>query len=77
MDDRLNYIERPEKILDREMRNLKNKVVGLVKVQLKHHKQHGVDLGVGSEMREYYLKLFGTTDFEDEVRFKWGKNCNT
>ena len=24
-------------------------------------------------MREHYLKIFAETNFEDEVRFKWGR----
>lgn len=33
VDDRLNYIERSVAILDRKMKNLRNKFVELVKVQ--------------------------------------------
>ena len=66
MDDRLNYIERSVAILDRKMKNLRNKVVVLVKVQWQHRKYSEWTWKPEDEMKEHYTELFGVTNFEDE-----------
>ena len=38
VDERLNYVERPIAILERKTKSLRNKEIGLVKVQWQHRK---------------------------------------
>lgn len=61
----LNYIKIPVAILDRETKALDNKVVPLVKVQQRHRKGSDWTWGTKSEMREHYLELFTSVDFEN------------
>ena len=43
VDERLNYMKRPTAILERKTKSLRNKDIGLVKVQWTHRR--GSDLG--------------------------------
>ena len=38
VDERLNYVERPAVVLERNVKNLRNKEIPLVKVQWQHRK---------------------------------------
>ena len=67
MDDRMNYIERPVAILDRKMKGLRNKVVGLVRMQWQHRKGSEWTWELDDDMREHYPELFAAADFKDEV----------
>ena len=67
IDDKLNYVEKPIAILERKTKTLRNKVIGLVKVQWKHRKGSEWTWEPESEMRQYYPELFIDVDFEDEV----------
>ena len=53
VDDSLNYIERPMVILDRKTKNLRNKVVELVKVKWQHRKGSEWTYEPEDEMREH------------------------
>ena len=74
VDERLNYIERPVVIMERKMRVLCNTEIPFVKVQWQQWRGSEWIWELEAEMREHYPELFATTtDFEDEVYFKWGR----
>ncbi|KAJ9547200.1 hypothetical protein OSB04_019743 [Centaurea solstitialis] len=58
VDERLNYIERPIAILERKTKTLRNKGVGLVKVQWEHRKGSKWTWEPEAEMRSNYPELF-------------------
>ena len=63
----MNYIERPVSILDRKTKALQNKEVKLVRVQWQHRTGSEWTREPEEEMRDHYLDLFASADFEDEV----------
>ena len=68
VDHSLNYIERPVSILDRKMKDLRNKKVEFVKVQWRHCKGSKWTCELEDEIREHYPELFpDAADFEEEV----------
>ncbi|KAJ9556252.1 LOW QUALITY PROTEIN: hypothetical protein OSB04_010866 [Centaurea solstitialis] len=58
VDERLNYIERPIAILERKTKSLRNKEIGLVKVQWEHRKGSEWTWEPEAEMRSNYPELF-------------------
>ncbi|KAI3778451.1 hypothetical protein L2E82_07749 [Cichorium intybus] len=68
IDERLNYVEQPVAILDRETKTLRNKTINLVKVQWRHRRGSEWTWEPEEEMRAHYPDLFVGNDFEDEVR---------
>ncbi|KAI3780629.1 hypothetical protein L2E82_10614 [Cichorium intybus] len=58
LDEKLRYQEMPEKILEKKVKKLRNKEVGLVKVQWRHHRGSDVTWEAGGEMRVKYPYLF-------------------
>ena len=64
-------------ILDREIRQLRNKQVSLVKVFWKHHGMEEATWELESTMRVQYPQLFSSGNFEDEIYFQGEENCNT
>jgi len=58
VDDKLQYPEQPEKVLDRKEKLLRNKRIGLVKVQWRHHKGADVTWEPEAEFRAKYPYLF-------------------
>ncbi|KAJ9556413.1 hypothetical protein OSB04_011027 [Centaurea solstitialis] len=58
VDERLNDIERPIAILERETKSLRNKKIGLVKVQWEHRKGSEWTWESEAEMRSNYPELF-------------------
>ncbi|KAI3523665.1 hypothetical protein L1887_01962 [Cichorium endivia] len=68
IDERLNYVEQPVAILDRETKTLRNKTINLVKVQWRHRRGSEWTWKPEDEMRAHYPDLFVGNDFEDEVR---------
>ena len=54
----LTYEEKPEKILDRQDKLLRNKVIPLVKVQWRYHKGSDATWEREDHMREKYPELF-------------------
>ncbi|KAJ9558344.1 hypothetical protein OSB04_012958 [Centaurea solstitialis] len=58
IDESLNYVERPVAVLDRKVRRLRNKEVGIVKVQWQHRKGSEWTWEPEAEMREHYPELF-------------------
>ncbi|KAK9048751.1 hypothetical protein SSX86_032282 [Deinandra increscens subsp. villosa] len=59
IDDKLNYVERPIAILDRNVKRLRNKEVNQVKVQWEHRKGSDLTWESEEEMQRYYPHLFG------------------
>ena len=58
VDERLNYVERPIAILERKTKSLRNKDIGLVKVQWQHRKGSEWTWEPEEEMRRNYPQLF-------------------
>ncbi|KAJ9552663.1 hypothetical protein OSB04_016708 [Centaurea solstitialis] len=58
VDERLSYVERPIAVLERNTKTLRNKEVGLVKVQWEHRKGAKWVWEPGVEMRRNYPELF-------------------
>ncbi|XP_076943280.1 uncharacterized protein LOC143613472 [Bidens hawaiensis] len=58
VDERLNYIKQPVKIVDRKDKQLRQKVIPLVKVIWKHRKGSDATWESEEEMRKYYPQLF-------------------
>ena len=54
-------------ILDQKSKDLRNKRVELVKVQLQHRKGSKLTWEPEENMREHYPDLFAAMDFEDDV----------
>ena len=70
----LSYDEEPKAILDREVKQLRNKQVPLVKVLLQHHGKEEATWGPKATMRAQYPQLFESgMNFEDEILLKGGK----
>ncbi|KAJ9565069.1 hypothetical protein OSB04_001035 [Centaurea solstitialis] len=58
VNERLTYVEQPERIIDRAIRRLRNKEVPLVKVQWKYHKGRNATWENDQEMRTKFPYLF-------------------
>ncbi|KAI3745098.1 hypothetical protein L1987_58200 [Smallanthus sonchifolius] len=58
VDNSLNYVEEPVAILDRKEKQLRNKVIRLVKVQWRHRKGSEATWETEAEMKESYPHLF-------------------
>ncbi|KAJ9541969.1 hypothetical protein OSB04_028475 [Centaurea solstitialis] len=58
VDESLNYVEKPVAVLDRKVRKLRNKEIGIVKIQWQHRKGSEWTWEPEVEMREHYPELF-------------------
>ena len=58
VDEQLNYIEQPIEIVDRKEKQLRHKVIPLVKVVWKHRKGSDTTWEAEDEMRKFYPSLF-------------------
>ena len=58
VDESLTYEERPIKILDREIKELRNKKIALVKVLWKNHDVEEATWEVEKDMKDQYPELF-------------------
>ena len=67
------FDEEQKAILDREIRQLRNKQVPLVKVLWEHHGMEEATWEPESTMRLQYPQLFSLGNFEDEINFKGGR----
>ena len=67
------FDEESKAILDREIRQLRNEQVPLVKVLWQHHDMEEATWEPESTMRVQYLQLFSSGNFEDEIFFKGGR----
>ncbi|KAJ9557738.1 hypothetical protein OSB04_012352 [Centaurea solstitialis] len=59
VDGSLNYVERPVAVLDRKVKRLRSKEIGIVKVQWQHRKGSEWTWEPEAEMREHYPELIG------------------
>ena len=66
------FDEEPKAILDREIRQLQNKQVPLVKVLWQHHGMEEAKWEPESIIRVQYPLLFNSCNVEDEIYFKGG-----
>ncbi|XP_073277693.1 uncharacterized protein [Primulina huaijiensis] len=66
----LCFEERPTQILDRQERTLRNKVIQMVKVKWLNYSEEEATCETKAEMRSRYPELFGSFNFEKEIRFK-------
>ena len=66
------FDEEPKAIIDREIRQLRNKQVPLVKVLWQHHSMEEVTWEPESTMRVQYPQLFSSGNFEDEIYLRGG-----
>ena len=73
VQDDFTFDEEPKAILDREIRQLRNKQVPLVKVLWPHHGMEEATWELESTMRVQYPQLFCLGNFEDEIYFKGGR----
>ena len=71
------FDEESKVILDREIRQLRNKKVPPVKVLWQHHDMEEATWEPELKIRVQYPQLFSLGNFEDEIYFKEGENCNT
>ena len=70
----LSYDEEPKAILAREVKQLRNKQVPLVKVPWQHHGREEATWELEATMRTQYPQLFDSgMNFEDEILFKGGR----
>ena len=67
------FDEEPKAILDREITQLRNKQVPLVKVLCQHHGMEEVTWEPESTMWVQYPQLFSSGNFEDEIYIKGGE----
>ena len=69
-----SYDEEPKSILAREVKQLRNKQVPLVKVPWQHHGREEATWEPKATMRAQYLQLFESgMNFEDEILFRGGE----
>ena len=76
----LLYDEEPKAIMAREVKQLQNKQVSLVKVLWRHHSREEATWEPEATIRAQYPQLFETgMNFEDEILLKGGggESCNT
>ena len=70
----LSYDEEPKAILTREVKQLRNKQVPLVKVLWQHHGNKEATWEPEATMRAQYPQLFESgMNFEDGILLKWGR----
>ena len=74
----LSYDEEPKAIMAREVKQLRNKQVPLVKVLWQHHGKEETTWELEATTRAQYPQLFESgMNFEDEILLKGGESCNT
>jgi len=73
VDDQLGYVEKPVAVLERKTKTLRNKVIGLVKVQWQHRRGSEWTWEPEDEMRRLHPGLFAEADFGDEIQTSGGE----
>ena len=72
------FDEEPKAILDREVKQLRNKQVPLVKVLWQHHSMEEATWEPESTMRAQYPQLFNSgNNFDEEIILRGGESSNT
>ena len=69
----LTYEEEPIEILAREVKELWNKKIPLVKVLWRNHKTEEATWESEETMRQQYPQLFNESNFEDKIFLSWGE----
>ena len=69
----LTYEEEPVEILAREVKELQNKRIPLVKVLWRNHKKEKATWKSEETMRQQYQKLFNEGNFKDEILLRRGE----
>ena len=69
----LTYKEEPVEILAREVKELRNKRIPLVKVLWRNHKTEEATWEGEETMRQQYPQLFNEGNFEDEILLRRGE----
>ena len=69
----LTYEEEPIEILAREVRELRNKRIPLIKVLWRNHKTEEATWESEEVMRQQYPQLFNEGNFEDEILLRMGE----
>ena len=80
MQQDFSYDEEPKAILAREVKQLRNKQVLLVKVLWQHHGREEATWEAEATMRAQYPQLFSSgNNFEDEILLRGGGgwSCDT
>ena len=80
MQQNFSCDEELKAILAREVKQLRNKQVPLVKVLWQHHGREEATWGLEAPMRAQYSQLFSSgNNFEDEILLRGGGggDCNT
>ena len=72
-----SYDEEPKAILAREVKQLRNKQVPLVKVLWKHHGREEATWKPEATMKAQIHNSSLQVKFRERNFFKWGENCNT
>ena len=75
LKDDLSYEEQPVQILGREEKELRNKIISLVKVLWRNHQVEEATWEREDQMRSQYPHLFHDTctNFVEEIFFKGGR----
>ena len=68
----LTYEEEPIEILTREVKELRNKLISLVKVLWRNHKTEKATWESDETMRQQYPQLFNEGNFEDIILLRGG-----
>ena len=69
----LTYEEEPVEILAREVKELRNKQIPLVKVLWRNHKTEEATWENEEAMRQQYSQLFNEGNFEDKILLRKGE----
>ena len=69
----LTYEEEPVEIMAREVKDLQNKKIPLVKVLWRNHKTEEATWESEETMRQQYLQLLNEGNFEDEIFLSEGE----
>ncbi|XP_071902707.1 uncharacterized protein [Coffea arabica] len=78
LDETLTYEEQPVQILDRKVKELRNKQIPLVKILWRNHDMEEATWEVEEDMQKKYPPLFANKgiNFEDEIVLRGG-GCKT
>ena len=76
LDEYLTYEERPIRVLDRKVKDLRNKQIPLVKILWRHHEVEEATWELEKDKREKYPELFANKcmNFEIKILLR-GREC--
>ncbi|XP_073154215.1 uncharacterized protein [Henckelia pumila] len=70
------YEERPIRILDRQERRLRNKSISIIKVRWQNHSDEEATWEAEADIRTRYQSFLVILNFEDEIPYYGGRNCD-